>query len=54
MSLKRGDIVLVAVWIMADKIVTVPRSALKSEPVGRLDAREMAGLESALRTWLDL
>ncbi len=41
-------------WIMADKIVTVPRSALKSEPVGRQDAREMAGLKSALRTWLDL
>jgi|SRR5438309_10770390 len=41
-------------WIMADKIVTVPRSALKSEPVGRVDAREMAALEAALRAWLDL
>src|SRR6266571_7173282 len=35
-------------WIMADKLVTVPRSALKSEPVGRADAREMAELGVAL------
>ena len=41
-------------WIMADKVVTVPRSALKSPPVGRLDARELSQLEAALRTWLDL
>lgn len=41
-------------WIMADKVVTVPRSALKSSPVGRLDARELSQLEAALRTWLDL
>jgi len=41
-------------WIMADKIVTVPRSALKSEPVGRLDTRETAELESAITAWLDL
>ena len=41
-------------WIMADKVVTVPRSALKSEPVGRVDAREMTDLEAALRAWLDL
>jgi mRNA-degrading endonuclease toxin of MazEF toxin-antitoxin module len=41
-------------WIMADKVVTVPRSALKSSPVGRLDARELSELEAALRTWLDL
>ena len=41
-------------WIMADKAVTVPRSALKSTPVGRLDSRELSQLEDALRTWLDL
>lgn len=41
-------------WIMADKVVTVPKSALKSSPVGRLDARELSQLEEALRTWLDL
>ena len=41
-------------WIMADKVVTVPRSAMKSSPVGRLDARELSQLEEALRTWLDL
>ena len=41
-------------WIMADKVVTVPRSALKSSPIGRLDARELSQLEAALRTWLDL
>jgi mRNA interferase MazF len=41
-------------WIMADKVVTVPRSALKSSPVGKLDARELSQLEEALRTWLDL
>lgn len=41
-------------WIMADKIVTVPRSALKSEPVGRVDAREMGALVAALTAWLDL
>ncbi len=41
-------------WIMADKVVTVPRSALRSEPIGRVDAREMTGLEAALRAWLDL
>lgn len=41
-------------WIMADKTVTVPRSALKAEPVGRVDAREMVALEAALRAWLDL
>ena len=41
-------------WIMADKVVTVPRSALKSSSVGRLDARELSLLEAALRTWLDL
>ena len=41
-------------WIMADKIVTVPRSALKTEPVGRLDARETDQLGSAIRAWLDL
>ena len=41
-------------WIMADKIVTVPRSALKLPAVGRLDARELSELEAALRNWLDL
>jgi mRNA interferase MazF len=40
-------------WIMADKVVTIPRSALKSS-VGRLDAGELSQLEAALRTWLDL
>ena len=41
-------------WIMVDKVVTVPRSALKSESVGRLDVRELSELEAALRAWLDL
>ncbi|OGA21204.1 MAG: hypothetical protein A3H34_01390 [Betaproteobacteria bacterium RIFCSPLOWO2_02_FULL_67_19] len=41
-------------WIMADKVVTVPRSALKLPAVGRLDARELSELEAALRNWLDL
>ena len=41
-------------WIMADKIVTVPRAALKLPAVGRLDARELSELEAALRNWLDL
>jgi mRNA interferase MazF len=41
-------------WVMADKIVTVPRSALKLPSVGRLDAHELADLEEALRNWLDL
>lgn len=41
-------------WIMADKIVTVPRSALRLPAVGKLDARELSDLEDALRNWLDL
>lgn len=41
-------------WIMADKVVTVPRLAIKSPVVGRLDAHELTALETALRTWLDL
>jgi mRNA interferase MazF len=41
-------------WVMADKVVTVPRSAIKSPVVGRLDSRELTALETALRTWLDL
>ena len=41
-------------WIMADKIVTVPRSALKVPAIGRLDARELSELEAALKNWLDL
>lgn len=41
-------------WIMADKIVTVPRSALKASAVGSLDARELSELEAALNNWLDL
>ncbi|MGH8736085.1 MAG: type II toxin-antitoxin system PemK/MazF family toxin [Burkholderiales bacterium] len=43
-----------ASWIMADKIVTVPRSALRLPAVGKLDARELSDLEEALRNWLDL
>ena len=43
-----------ASWIMADKIVTVPRSALKLSAVGRLDSQESTELEDALRNWLDL
>ncbi len=41
-------------WIMADKIVTVPRSALRLPAVGRLESRELSELEDALRNWLDL
>jgi mRNA-degrading endonuclease toxin of MazEF toxin-antitoxin module len=41
-------------WIMVDKIVTVPRAALKLPAVGKLDARELSELEDALRNWLDL
>lgn len=41
-------------WVMTDKIVTVPRAALKLPAVGRLEARELSELEDALRNWLDL
>jgi mRNA interferase MazF len=41
-------------WIMTDKIVTVPRSAVKAPAVGRLDSRELSELEAALKNWLDL
>jgi mRNA interferase MazF len=43
-----------ASWIMADKIVTVPRSALRLPVVGRLDPRELSDLADALRNWLDV
>ncbi len=41
-------------WIVADKVVTVPRAAPKSTAIGKLDAVELSQLEAALRTWLDL
>ena len=41
-------------WIMADKIVTVPRSSMNLPSIGRLEARELEELEAALRAWLDL
>ena len=41
-------------WVMVDKVVTVPRSALKVPAVGKLDARELSDLEAALKNWLDL
>ena len=37
-------------WVMADKIVTVPRAAVKSPVVGSLDAKELSALEAALRS----
>lgn len=47
-GLERGS------WVMADKIVTVPRAAVKSPAVGSLDAKELSALEAALRIWMDL
>ena len=41
-------------WIMVDKVVTVPRSALRMPAVGKLDVRELSELEAALKNWLDL
>ena len=41
-------------WVMVDKIVTVPRSAVEAPPVGKLDVDELAELETALKNWLDL
>jgi mRNA interferase MazF len=43
-----------ASWIMVDKIVTVPRSAVKMPAVGKLDAGELLEVETALKNWLDL
>jgi len=51
MNLRRGDIVYVAV---KGPYTAKPRTALKSSPVGRLDAAELSQLELAIRAWLDL
>lgn len=39
--------------IMADKIVSIPRSAITAE-IGRCDAAELEAAEDALRRWLGL
>jgi len=39
--------------VMADKVVSVPRSSI-AHAVGRCDASEMHAIDDALRGWLDL
>jgi len=39
--------------VMVDKIVSVPRSAVKGE-IGQCDARELEAVEDGLRRWLEL
>ena len=38
--------------VMADKIITVPRSLLSSKPFGRIGTADLERVESALRFWL--
>lgn len=40
--------------VMADKILTVPRSAVSPKPFGRLTAIDLARVDTALRFWLGL
>jgi mRNA interferase MazF len=39
--------------VMADKVVSVPRSSI-AQGVGRCDTAEMHAIDDALRAWLDL
>ena len=40
--------------VMADKVLTVPRSALSPKPFGRLSAPDLERIDEALRFWLGL
>ena len=40
--------------VMVDKIVTVPKDAVEGSPVGRLNPRDVARVNAALRFWLGL
>jgi mRNA interferase MazF len=40
--------------VMADKLLTVPRSVLASRPFGRIGAADLERVDAALRFWLDL
>jgi len=40
--------------VMADKILTVPRSVLSAKPFGKLSAADLARVDAALRFWLGL
>jgi len=40
--------------VMADKVLTVPRSVLSAKPFGRLGAAELERVDAALRFWLGL
>ena len=40
--------------VMADKVVTVPRSVVSAKPFGRLGAADLARVDAALRFWLGL
>lgn len=40
--------------VMADKVLTVPRSAVSPKPFGRLTATDLARVDTALRFWLGL
>ena len=39
--------------VMVDKIVSVPRAAVREE-IGQCDARELEAVEDGLRRWLEL
>jgi mRNA interferase MazF len=40
--------------VMADKVLTVPKSVLSSKSFGRLTAAELEKVDAALRFWLGL
>jgi mRNA interferase MazF len=40
--------------VMADKVLTVPRSAVSQKPFGRLTAADLGRVDPALRFWLGL
>ena len=40
--------------VMADKVLTVPRSVVSPKPFGRLNASDLERVEVALRFWLGL
>src|SRR5688500_3252890 len=40
--------------VMADKILTIPRTALSPNPIGRIARPDLERVEAALRFWLDL
>ena len=40
--------------VMADKVLTVPRSVVSAEPFGHLSRADLARVDEALRFWLGL